>query len=292
MNLRVLCIWVVKKNYHGDTEIIEKHREKLQMAQTPILFITFSWLDALDILLVAVLLFQLYRLVKGTVAINIVLGIVAVFLVWKIVQALKMELLSEILGKFIGVGVIAIIIVFQQELRRFLLFVGTSGFFDRKSFNRKLFYWKMRKTSNVDLAAIVKACKNMSEGKTGALIVITTKSDLNFYANTGEQVESKVSSRMIEGIFYKNSPLHDGAIIITDNRIKAARCVLPVTEDPDFPTHLGMRHRAAAGITENSDGIAIVVSEQTGEISIAKDGKLLNGLSPEELREILEKELN
>ena len=212
-----------------------------------LLFITFTWLDALDILLVAVLLFQLYRLVKGTVAINIVLGIVSVFLVWKIVQALKMELLSEILGKFIGVGVIAIIIVFQQELRRFLLFVGTSGFFDRKNFNLKLFKWKMGKATNVDLAAIVKACKNMSENKTGALLVITTKSDLNFYANTGEPVESKVSARMIESIFYKNSPLHDGAIIITDNRIKAARCVLPVTEDPDFPGHLGMRQSCGCG---------------------------------------------
>jgi diadenylate cyclase len=256
-----------------------------------VLFITFSWLDAIDILLVAILLFQLYRLVKGTVAINIVLGIVSIFMLWKIVEALKMELLSEILGKFIGVGVLAIIIVFQQELRRFLLFVGTSGFFDRKNFNRKLFNWKMGKSAPVDLVSIVKACRNMSEAKTGAIIVITTKSDLNFYANTGEPVDAKVSPRMLESIFYKNSPLHDGAIIITDNRIKAARCVLPVTEDNDFPGHLGMRHRAAAGITENSDALAIVVSEQTGEISFAKDGKLQNGLSVEKLRELLEKEL-
>jgi uncharacterized protein (TIGR00159 family) len=254
-----------------------------------LLFITFSFLDALDILLVAVLLFQLYRLVKGTVAINIVLGIISIFLIWKIVEALKMELLAEILGKFIGVGVIAIIIVFQQELRRFLLFVGTTGFFDRKSFNRKLFNWKMGKPNEVDLASIVKACRNMSESKTGAIIVITTKSDLNFYANTGEPVDAKVSPRMLESIFYKNSPLHDGAIIITDNRIRAARCVLPVTEDNDFPGHLGMRHRAAAGITESSDAIAIVVSEQTGEISFARDGKLQNGLAIEKLRELLEK---
>jgi uncharacterized protein (TIGR00159 family) len=261
------------------------------MLITTNLFITFTWLDALDILLVAVLLFQLYRLVKGTVAINIVLGIVSIFLVWKIVQALHMELLSEILGKFIGVGVIAIIIVFQQELRRFLLFVGTTGFFDRKNFNRKLFNWKMGKGGGTDLVSIVKACRNMSENKTGAILVVTTKSDLNFYANTGETIDAKVSARMIESIFYKNSPLHDGAIIITENRIKAARCVLPVTEDNDFPGHLGMRHRAAAGITENSDAVAIIVSEQTGEISFAKDGKLQNGVSGEKLRELLEKEL-
>ena len=257
-----------------------------------ILFITFTWLDALDILLVAVLLFQLYRLVKGTVAINIVLGIVSIFLIWKIVEALKMELLSEILGKFIGVGVIAIIIVFQQELRRFLLFVGTTGFFDRKTFNRKLFSWKMGQANEVDLVSIIKACRNMGENKTGAIIIITTKSDLNFYANTGEALDAKVSARMIESIFYKNSPLHDGAVIITGSKIKAARCVLPVTEDADFPSHLGMRHRAAAGITETSDAVAIVVSEQTGEISFAKEGKLQNGLSTEKLRELLEKEFN
>lgn len=262
------------------------------MIITPhLLFITFSWLDALDILLVAILLFQLYRLVKGTVAINIILGIVSIFLVWKVVQALKMELLSEILGKFIGVGVIAIIIVFQQEVRRFLLFVGTSGFFDRKNFNRRLFNWKMGNPVDLDVVSIVKACRNMSAGKTGAIIVITTRNDLDFYVSTGEPVEAQVSARMIESIFFKNSPLHDGAIIITDNRIRAARCVLPVTEDPDFPGHLGMRHRAAAGITENSDAIAIAVSEQTGEISFAKKGKLQNGLSPEKLRELLENEL-
>ena len=256
-----------------------------------ILFISFTWLDALDILLVAILLFQLYRLVKGTVAVNIVLGIVSIFLIWKIVEALKMELLSEILGKFIGVGVIAIIIVFQQEVRRFLLFVGTSGFFDRKNFNRKLFNFKMGNSSELDLASIVKACRNMGESKTGAILAITTRSDLDFYIATGELVDAKISSRMIESIFYKNSPLHDGAIIIADNKIRAARCVLPVTEDNDFPGHLGMRHRAAAGITENTDSIAIVVSEQTGEISFAKDGKLQNGLSIERLRELLEKEL-
>jgi uncharacterized protein (TIGR00159 family) len=252
------------------------------------LFIQFTWLDAIDILLVAVLLYQLYRLVKGTAAINIVLGIISIFLIWKIVEALKMELLSEILGKFIGVGVIAIIIVFQQEIRRFLLYVGTSGFFDTNVLNKKIFNWNMGKSSGLDLAAIAKACKNMADSKTGAIIVITTKSDLNFYANTGDAIDAKITSKMIESIFYKNSPLHDGAIIITDNRIKAARCVLPVTENTDFPSHLGMRHRAAAGITEGTDCIAISVSEQTGEISFAKDGKLQMNVSLEMLREVLE----
>jgi diadenylate cyclase len=253
--------------------------------------IEFSWIDAIDILLVAVLLYQLYRLVKGTAAINIVLGIVAIFLLWKIVEVLNMDLLAEILGKFIGVGVIAIIVVFQQEIRRFLLYVGTSGFFDAKNLNKTIFNWKLSPATSIDLAPILKACKNMAESKTGAIIVITTKSDLDFYATTGEPVEAKITAKMIESIFYKNSPLHDGAIILTDNKIKAARCVLPVTENPEFPSHLGMRHRAAAGITEGTDCVAISVSEQTGEISFAKDGNLRIGISLEVLRELLESEL-
>jgi uncharacterized protein (TIGR00159 family) len=132
----------------------------------------------------------------------------------------------------------------------------------------------------------------MSETKTGAIIILTKNNRLKFYADTGDTIDAKVSVRMIESIFYKNSPLHDGAIIISDNIITAARCVLPVTEHSDFPAHLGMRHRAAVGITENSDAIAIVVSEQTGEISVSKDGELKHALSPERLKEILEKEFS
>jgi len=256
------------------------------------LFITFTWLDALDILLVAILLYQLYRLVRGTVAINIFIGIVSIVILWQIVSALQMQLLSRILGSFISVGVIAIIIVFQQEIRRFLIFIGASGIFSRNRNRRKIFSLGIRAASNVDLMAIVKACRNMSETKTGAIIIITTKTDLNFYASTGEPVDAKVTSRMIESIFFKNNPLHDGAVIITGSRIIAARCVLPVTEDPDFPSHLGMRHRAAAGITETSDAIAIVVSEQTGEITFGKDGKLHYNITLEKLRELLEREFS
>lgn len=255
-------------------------------------FIQVRWIDVVDILLVAALIYQLYYLVKGTVAINILIGIVLFYVLWLIVKALNMQLFGSILGKFIDVGFIALLIVFQQELRRFLLFIGTSDLFTKGKLGKGLFdfKWQMGNVQSLDINAIVKACKNMSENKTGAIIILTKNTELKFYANTGDALDAKVSVRMIESIFYKNSPLHDGAVIISDNTIKAARCVLPVTENDSFPAHLGMRHRAAVGITENTDAIAIVVSEQTGEISLAKEGELKHALSLERLRDLLEKE--
>jgi uncharacterized protein (TIGR00159 family) len=255
----------------------------------PSFFITVRWLDFLDIFLVSILIYQLYRLVKGSVAINIFVGIISVYLVWLMVKALNMQLLGTILGQFIGVGVIALIIVFQQEIRRFLLILGTSGIFNNVKFPGSIFNWAVKKGPSLDITAIVKACKNMSESRTGAILVITTNSDLKFYANTGDYINAKISQRLIESIFYKNSPLHDGAIIIQDDKIRAARCVLPVTENSEFPANLGMRHRAAVGITENTDALAVTVSEQTGEISFAKGGELFSNLSPDQLREILER---
>ncbi len=256
------------------------------------LFITVNWIDVIDIFLVAVLIYQLYYLVKGTVAVNILIGIILFYILWLVVKALNMQLFGSILGKFIDVGFIALLIVFQQELRRFLLFIGTSELFTKGKLGKGLFdfKWQVTKQNELDINAIVKACKNMSESKTGALIIITRMNELKFYANTGDLIDAKVSVRMIESIFYKNSPLHDGAIIITGNIIVAARCVLPVTENNNFPAHLGMRHRAAVGITENTDAIAIVVSEQTGEISYSKSLELKHTLTPERLRELLQQE--
>lgn len=256
------------------------------------LFITFRWLDALDIFLVSIIIYQLYRLVKGTVAINIFVGILFVYLLWLIVKALNMQLLETILGQFIGVGVIALIVVFQQEIRRFLLILGTSEFL--KKFNLNFFRMNMqqKRVHPLDIVTIAKACKSMSENKTGAILVITNNSELNFYVNTGDVINAKVNLRLIESIFFKNNPLHDGAIIITDNYIKAARCVLPVTEKEDFPANLGMRHRAAVGITENSDAVAIVVSEQTGAITYAKNGELSIDINIPELSKKLEEDFN
>ncbi|MCC6690156.1 MAG: diadenylate cyclase, partial [Bacteroidia bacterium] len=214
--------------------------------------INISIIDIIDVVLVALLLYRMYYLVKGTVAVNIFIGILFIYLLWLVVKYMEMRLFGTILEKFIDVGFIALIVVFQPEIRRFLLFIGTTnfrgvakGFFD--------FRWQAQRSFDLDVPSIVKACRNMAETKTGAIIVITKNAELKFYANTGEPIDAYVSVKLIESIFYKNSPLHDGAIIISNNIIKAARCVLPVTENSEFPADLGMRHRAAVGITENSD---------------------------------------
>ena len=252
-------------------------------------FINFRWIDLVDILLVALLMYRMYYLVRGTVAVNIFIGILFIYVLWLLVKYLEMSLFGSILEKFIDVGFIALLVVFQPEIRRFLLYLGTNNFY---SFAKNLFNisWVTTQKFNLDIASIVKACKNMADARTGAIIIITKNSDLKFYTNTGELVEAKVSVKLIESIFYKNSPLHDGAIVISNNIIKAARCVMPVTENIDFPDDLGMRHRAAVGITDSSDAIAIVVSEQTGQIAVAKDGQLTSNLSADKLRDFLEKE--
>lgn len=265
------------------------------MSQYPLiaLFIQFRWQDAVDIVLVAILMYQLYRLVKGTAALSIFIGIAFVYLFYRLVRVAEIGLFSSILEKFIDVGVIALLIVFQQELRRFFLFLGSYNVMGGQRFTKALFNWNGEsKLTSLDIPAVVRACKNMADTKTGAIIIITRQNDLKFYINTGDPIDAKVSVRMLESIFYKNSPLHDGAVIISHNTIRAARCVLPVTENTDFPAHLGMRHRAAVGVTENADCIAVIVSEQTGEISAAMDGQMQVKLTSEELREYLEKNIN
>ncbi|CAN5890138.1 diadenylate cyclase CdaA [soil metagenome] len=259
---------------------------------TVLIFLTFHWQDMLDIFLVSVLIYQLYKLVRGTAAMNIFLGVAFFYLFYRTVRLFNLELFSSILGKFIDVGVIALLIVFQQELRRFFLFIGTYNVTGNQRIRKAIFNWgDDGKDAALDINAIIKSCRNMSEAKTGALIILTRGNDLKFYTNTGDPVEARVSVRMIESIFFKNSPLHDGAVIISNNTIRAARCVLPVTENNDFPAHLGMRHRAAVGLTENTDSLAIVVSEQTGDIAFARDGEMENSISPEKLKELLEKYL-
>ena len=257
-------------------------------------FLTIRLLDVIDVLLVAFLLYKLYELLKGGVAMNIFIGLVSIYLLWWLcVKVLDMQLLGALLGQFIGVGVIALIIVFQQEVRRFLVLLGTNSLVANNRFTRKLFNWnfQFQKQTTTDLTPIVKACSNMSKNKTGAIIVIARNTDLKFYASTGDLMDADVSKRLIESIFFKNSPMHDGAIIIANNKIKAARCVLPVTDSTELPAHYGMRHRAALGISEQSDAIAIIVSEETGGISIARDGELKSNISVDELETILSKDL-
>ena len=236
-------------------------------------FIEIKFLDILDILLVAFLLFELYNLLKGTVAINIFFGIVAFYLLWKLVTALDMRLLSEIFGAFISVGFIALIVVFQPEIRKFLLMLGTPGFMKKRS---RFLFWRFDISNQVelDIDQIIMACKKMMESKTGALIIIGNKSALEQYAETGEQLNADISEALLENIFFKNSPLHDGAVIIHQNKIKSARSILPVSSNQLIPAALGLRHRAAVGITEQSDAQSIIVSEETGDIAYAVGGKL------------------
>jgi len=249
-------------------------------------FLSVRLLDILDILIVAFLLYKMYQLLKGGAAMNIFTGIIAVYVLWWLfVKILDMQLLGAILGQFMSVGVLALIIVFQQEVRRFLLLIGTNSFTGKDSFTRRLMKWNWQTTKSVpvNLAPLIKACQSMAKTKTGAIIVLARKSDLEFYESTGDIMEAEVSKRLLESIFFKNSPLHDGAVIIEDNKIKAARCILPVTENTDLPAHYGMRHRAALGITEQTDAISIIVSEETGTISMAIDGQISYNISPEEL---------
>ena len=227
-------------------------------------FLSVRLLDILDILIVAFLLYKIYRLLKGGAAINIFIGIIAIYVLWWLfVKILNMQLLGAILGQFMSIGVIALIIVFQQEIRRFLLVIGSNSFAGKDSFTRKLLPWNWQAPaiSKPNISPIVKACTSMSKNKTGAIMVLARSSDLQFYERTGDIMDAEVSKRLLESIFFKNSPMHDGAVIIENNKIKAARCVLPVTENTDLPAHYGMRHRAALGITEQSDAISIIVSE-------------------------------
>ncbi|MFT7352984.1 MAG: diadenylate cyclase [Flavobacterium sp.] len=254
-------------------------------------FIPFSILDVLDILLVAILLFYIYKLLKGTVAINILIGIAFIFLIWKITQALKMEMLSGILGYLLSGGVIALIIVFQQEIRKFLLMIGTTNFTNKKSFLNQLKFLKSEISSEIETEKILKACYNMSKTKTGALIVIERTNSLDFLINNGDAMNALVNEVILESIFFKNSPLHDGATIIRDNYIVSTRVVLPISDSIKLPARFGLRHRAAIGVTEKTDALCLLVSEETGEISYIKDGEFVLYSTPEVLNEKLKNDL-
>lgn len=258
-------------------------------------FISVRLLDVLDVLIVAFLLYKLYQLLKGGVAMNIFIGILIIyFLWWLFVKVLDMQLLGAILGQFIGVGVIAMVVLFQQEIRRFLIFLGTNSILSKNSFTKQIlpWNWKLQAAEPININPVIKACVSMSKTKTGAIIVIARKTDLALFEGTGDLMEADVSKRLLESIFFKNSPLHDGAVIINNNKIKAARCVLPVTERLDIPAQYGMRHRAAIGVTEQSDAVAVIVSEENGQIAYASNAELYPNLSAEDLEKRLKADLN
>lgn len=254
-------------------------------------FLDFSFLDVLDIVLVAILLYYVYKLIRGTVAINIFLGIAIVYLIWKLTVALKMELLSDILGKFLGGGFIALIIVFQQEIRKFLLMVGSTNFASKKGFVKRLKFLKSDDIITTDVESIVAACDDMAKTKTGALIVIERNNSLDLISQTGDEMHAEVNKPLLKSIFYKNSPLHDGAIIIEDNIITATRVILPVEKDIDIPARFGLRHRAAMGVTMRSDALSLVVSEETGQISYIKNGEFILFKDTQRLVDLIKEDL-
>ncbi|MGB1313352.1 MAG: diadenylate cyclase CdaA [Bizionia paragorgiae] len=252
----------------------------------------FSLVDIIDVVLVALLLYYVYKLVRGTVAINIFIGIVIIYIIWKITEALQMQLLSNILGGFISVGMFALIVVFQQEIRKFLLMIGSTNFGAKRKFLSQLKFLKTEGISNTDIETIMSACIKMATTKTGALIVLERNNNLDFLINTGDEMNITVTQPIIESIFFKNSPLHDGAIIIENNIVKATRVILPVNNEKTIPQRFGLRHRAAVGITERTDAIAIVVSEETGQISCFKNGDFLPFETTEELIAIIKEDLD
>jgi diadenylate cyclase len=250
--------------------------------------------DLIDILLVAILLYQTFKLLKRSGAINIFIGILGFLICWFLVSYIfKMELLGEIFDRIVNVGTFGLIVLFQEEIRRFFSRIGST---QRGSIHNSLrrFFSNSRverDKTDLDLVQIILACKNLSKTFTGGIIVFTKSNDLDYYIQSGEQINASINSRLIESIFFKNNPLHDGALIITNRKMKAAACILPISNDQSIPKRMGLRHRAALGITDQSDAIAVILSEETGHISWAKNGKLTVNGKIEELEQFLAEEL-
>lgn len=255
------------------------------------MFFEFGIKDVIDILLVALMLYYLYRLMKESRSLNVFIGIMVFVLVWLFVsQVLEMRLLGSILDKLVSVGVIGLIVLFQEEIRHFLYNLGAH----RQVQSILRFFRGSKDDESADketIMPIVMACMSMSRGKVGALIVIERGVSLNDICDTGDYIDARINQRLIENIFFKNSPLHDGAMVISKKRIKAAGCILPVSHNQDIPKELGLRHRAAMGISQDSDAVAIVVSEETGRISVAIKGEFQLRLSAEQLESVLTKEM-
>lgn len=238
-------------------------------------FWDFGVIDFIDVFLVAILLYYVYKLIKGTVAINIFIGIIIIYFVWKLTTFLKMGLLSSIFSGFMDVGIIALIVVFQPEIRKFLLMVGSTNFGSKWKLLSHFNFLKTEGQIQTDVEVIISACKKMASTRTGALIVLERNNNLDFLTSSGDAMNIAVTQPIIESIFFKNSPLHDGAIVIASNIVKATRVILPLSSERNIPQRFGLRHRAAVGITEKTDALAIVVSEETGQISYIKNGEFV-----------------
>ncbi|MGK0363709.1 MAG: diadenylate cyclase [Saprospiraceae bacterium] len=253
-------------------------------------FLPITLWDLLDVLIVGYLLFQSYKLLRGSVAINIFIGVVTLIVLSWIVRSLNMELLSSIIGLLISTGVIILIIVFQPEVRRFLLLLGNNTLRQRSKFLDTLLDREAADNQGEKESAkqLKKALFSMSKRKEGALIILNKKANLEGIAQTGVRINADISRPLLENIFFKNSPLHDGAMLIENDKIIAAGCILPLSDSVDLPQSVGLRHRAAVGITERTEVAAFVVSEETGTISLAVNGKLYRRLSKEKVDELVD----
>lgn len=253
------------------------------------IFITFEFVDFVDIFLVALLMYEVYKLIRGTAGMNVFLGIIAFYIVWLIVRALHMEMLTRILGQFISIGGLALVILFQTEIRRFLTMVGNRYLHSqgRKRFS-KLLNLSQERIPDEAITEIADAVFTMASSKTGALIVLSPmKETILPYLQSGELIESRISSALLQNIFYKNTPLHDGAVIIVGRKILAAKSVLPISKAVNLPMEFGMRHRSALGMSEETNTLIIVVSEQTGGVSYFMQGRYEKVENREELENII-----
>lgn len=248
--------------------------------------INFGIKDIIDILIVALLLYYLYRLMKNSGTLSLFFGVLAFIMIWVVASEIfSMRLTGTILDKFMSIGLIVLVILFQDQIKRFLIDIGSQGKW--KHFRKLFTHGKEDENEHSEVMNVVYACMSMSKSKTGALIVFQRKMSLSDYEMTGDEIDANINVRLIENIFFKNSPLHDGAMIIAHHRITSVGCILPVSHDTNIPKELGLRHRAALGMSQATDAICVIVSEETGNISVAKDGRLNVRVSSMDLEHIL-----
>jgi diadenylate cyclase len=244
-------------------------------------FLEITWIDFLDIALVSFLLYNFYKLIRGTIAFRVFVGFLMLYILYLLVQATHMELLAAVLGQFMGVGVVVASVLFQQELKKFFLMIGETTHFD----NYSIWAWirGKRQVSELNDVPILEAMQELGKTQTGALLVVSKYSDLSSYVETGDMIDALISKRLIITIFNKYCPLHDGAMLIIKGRIKAVRCILPITENLHVPASMGLRHRAGIGMTEATNTLVLIVSEETGKLSVARNGIVYADLSREEI---------
>jgi uncharacterized protein (TIGR00159 family) len=254
----------------------------------------FTLVNLIDLVLLTAVVYQLYRMLKGSLAFNMMAGLLTIYVAWLVVRFFKMPLMETVLGEFTKVGFLAILIVFQQEIRKFLLLIGRGRLAgENQSIFRFLpWNWKVEKNFNTNYEDIADACEVLASNYTGALMVFPKTSEMKFIGASGEVLDAHISKKLLLSIFNKTSPLHDGAVIIANSRIKAANAVLPVSENPEYQNKYGLRHLSAIGITEQTDAVALIVSEERGTMAYAKEGKVTENMSRQEILDFLTKEFS